>query len=301
MKPIVKGGFFAAGGLVALLAIGAGALYGVSGSHMKETFAVETPALTIPTDSASIAHGEHIVRSRGCMDCHGERLEGTVFVDDPAFAVLIASNLTPGAGGIGRSYTPADWDRAIRHAVGPDGRGLLYMPSYEFNHWSDDDMAAVIAYLQGLEPVDNELPGNRIGPIARALYLKGDLPLLPARLIDHSAMDRDAPEPGATVAYGAYVMPGCTGCHGSTYSGGPIPGVPPDWPAAANLTLHESGLAGWTEADFFRALREGIRPDGSEIQQPYMPVSVTSQLHDYEISALWQYLNTVEPRAAGNR
>ncbi|MEO8484288.1 MAG: hypothetical protein ABI634_18915 [Acidobacteriota bacterium] len=36
-------------------------------------------------------------------------------------------------------------------------------------------------------------------------------------------------------------------------------------PIVANITPHETGLKGWTEADFFRALREGKRKDGTDI------------------------------------
>jgi mono/diheme cytochrome c family protein len=301
MNRIAKGGFAAVGGLVGLLMISAAAIYGVSGSHLNRTFEVETPALTIPTDSASVAHGAHLLASRGCMDCHAENLGGAIFIEDPAMGRLVASNLTAGAGGVGSMFAPEDWDRAIRHGVGPGGRALLFMPAYEYNHFSDEDIAAMIAYLRTVTPVDNELPGNRVGPLARALYLKGDLPLLPAMMIDHTPRERVAPEPGPTVEYGAYVAPGCIGCHGANYSGGAIPGVPPDWPPSANITMHESGLQGWTLEDFHRALKEGVRPDGTELREPYMPISVTKHLHDFEIEALWRYLQTVEPRPAGNR
>jgi mono/diheme cytochrome c family protein len=301
MNRIAKGGFYTVGGLIGLLAITLAAVFGISSSRFGQVFDVEGIDLVIPSDSSALAYGNHLVHSRGCMDCHGENLGGQAFFDDPAMGKLYASNLTTGAGGAGAINSPADWDRAIRHAIGRDGRPLLFMPSYEYNHWSDEDVAAIVAYLYTVEPVDNELPANRIGPVARALYLKGDVPLVPAELIDHSVRERVAPEPGPTVAYGAYIAPACTGCHGPGYTGGAIPGVPPDWPPASNITLHETGIAGWTEADFTAALREGVRPDGSELQQPYMPVAVTKNLRDYELQALWAYLQTVDPAPAGGR
>lgn len=45
-------------------------------------------------------------------------------------------------------------------------------------------------------------------------------------------------------------------------------------------------------AGFFRALREGKRPDGSVID-PFMPWALTAQMSDDEIRALWFYLKTV--------
>lgn len=37
----------------------------------------------------------------------------------------------------------------------------------------------------------------------------------------------------------------CTGCHGAHFGGGAIPGAPPDWPAARNITPHPTaGIGG---------------------------------------------------------
>jgi len=301
MNRYMKGGLFAVGGLVALLAVSLAAIFGISNSHFNEVYQIQALPLVVSDDSAAIDHGRHIAHTRGCMDCHGDNLGGAVFIEDPAMGRLSASNLTRGEGGIGRTYTPEDWDRAVRHGVRPDGKPLLFMPAYEYNHWSDYDLTALIAYMNTVEPVDNVLPENRIGALARALYLKGDLPLVPARMINHEVTERPRVEAAATLEYGAYLAPGCMGCHGEGFSGGQIPGVPPDWPQAANITMDETGLAGWTEQDFAVALREGRRPDGSEIRQPYMPIAVTKNLHDYEITALWLYLNSIPASPAGNR
>jgi cytochrome c553 len=104
------------------------------------------------------------------------------------------------------------------------------------------------------------------------------------------------------VAYGKYLAVTCTGCHGEGLSGGAIPGTPPDWPPAANLTPDEAtGLGGWTEADFFRALREGKRPDGTDLQGDFMPWKLTAKMTDDEIRALWMYLQTLPAKAEGGR
>ena len=71
-------------------------------------------------------------------------------------------------------------------------------------------------------------------------------------------------------------------------------------PIVANLTPHETGLKDWTEADFFRALREGKRKDGSAILAA-MPWKAYGQMNDVEIKALWAYLRTVSPIPKGNR
>ena len=88
------------------------------------------------------------------------------------------------------------------------------------------------------------------------------------------------------MAYGEYVGRMCAGCHGANYAGGPplAPGTPPV------ADLRPSALKGWTEADFLRALREGKRPDGSDID-PFMPWNMTSRMTDTELRALWAFLS----------
>ena len=92
---------------------------------------------------------------------------------------------------------------------------------------------------------------------------------------------------------------GCKGCHGPTLSGGPIPGTPPEWKPAANLT--PTGIGHYTEKDFFAALREGKRPSGTTIDTTYMPVRWTKLMTDDETRAVFMYLKTVAPKAYGGR
>jgi hypothetical protein len=84
---------------------------------------------------------------------------------------------------------------------------------------------------------------------------------------------------------------GCTGCHGSDYSGGPIPGAPPDTVPASNITPGGE-LAGWSESDFIQAMRTGVTPDGQEMD-PFMPWKNISKMTDDELKALWMYLQSL--------
>jgi mono/diheme cytochrome c family protein len=202
---------------------------------------------------------------------------------------------------VGESYTDQDWVRAIRHGIGPDRKPLLFMPSHEYNVLTDEDLSALVAYLRSVPPVDNSPAKSTVGPIGRLLFLKGDLHLLPAEIIDHDAPRPTAPVPGPTAEYGAYLSTGCTGCHGASFSGGKIPGTPPEFPPAANITPDpETGIGAWTEADFFRSLREGRRPDGSELAAE-MPWQLTRQMTDDEIRAIWLHLRSVPAKAEGGR
>jgi hypothetical protein len=61
-----------------------------------------------------------------------------------------------------------------------------------------------------------------------------------------------------------------------------------------------AGIGAWSEGDFFRALREGVRPDGSHLDE-FMPWSVYAHMSDDEVRALWQYLRSVPAREFGNK
>lgn len=300
MKKILRAAAWAVGVVVMLIVIAGCTLYFTSQRRLDRKWSVAAHAVTIATDSLALARGKHMaVAISKCADCHGPDFGGAQFIDAPPVARLYAPNLTRGKGGIGAAYTDLDWERAIRHAVRPNGDGLLFMPSLEFQWLSDEDLAALIAYLKSVPPVDRESVPNSIGPIGRALYMKGDLVLVPAEQVNHETHPAAIPM-SVSAEYGRYLVNvgGCTGCHGPGLSGGKIPGTPPDWKPAANLT--PAGIGHYTEEDFFRALREGKRPGNVPIDT-LMPVRATRQMTDDEIRALWLYLKTVPSKPYGGR
>lgn len=299
MKKVLKFLGYAGLGLVVLIAAAFGAVYWKSSARLKQTFAVNVQPMTVPTEAAAIERGRHLAATRGCMDCHGADLGGAKVVDDPAMGRLYGPNLTRGRGGLAAGYGAADYERAIRHGVTREGRGLLVMPSIDYAQMSTRDMGDLIAYLQSVPAVDRESVPLQVGPVARALIVAGKIKLS-AEVIDHARVQPHEVVPGVTVDYGRYMAANCTGCHGANLSGGKIDIGPPDWPPAANLTSHASGrLAAWTEADFVQAMRTARRPDGSEIN-PVMPRAF-AHLNDTEIKALWAYLQTIPAAATGTR
>lgn len=304
MPKFIKWILIALGGLIGLVILAVLSLYIVSELRLTKTYTITPETITIPTDPAAIEHGQHLVTAIGkCADCHGPDLAGKVFIDAPP-GKLYASNLTSGKGGIGSTYSDADWVRSIRHGVAPNGKPLLYMPAQEFYHFSDADLGDLIAYLKSIPPVDKEREANEVRPLGRILFMAGQLDLVPAELIDHTANRPEVPQPGVTLEYGQYLttVGGCVGCHGPGLSGGPVPGTPPDdpnFPPAANLTPG-GATEGWTEADFINAMRTGKRPDGSPID-PFMPWPYVGQMTDDELKATWTYLQSVPAKPAGTR
>ena len=276
---------FAAG--VATVVLAVTAVYALSSRDMRRTWTIPESPVRAATDSAEIARGEHIVAAIAkCQDCHGDDFAGQMMMNSGAFARLYASNITP-AGIPG--YTDADWERAIRHGVGRDGRPLVFMPAEAYQTMSDDDLAAVIGYLRTIPAAGAAQPEPRVGPIARALYLGGKFPLLPAYIVEHESRP-PAPPAGVTVEYGTYLasVGGCRSCHGAGLDGTGAPDVP-------DIT-RTGTTASWSEADFFRALRQGTRPDGTTIDGDAMPWARSGLMSDEEIRAVWLYIRSLPGR-----
>ena len=272
-------------GLVLLIVLAVAVVYAVTTLAIRRQYHFPGSTVRAATDSASLAWGQHLLEAIGkCQDCHDGDLGGKVMMDAPAFGRLAATNITRGPGGIG-DYSDADLERAIRHGVGPDGRPLVFMPSEAFAAMTDEDLAALMGYLRTVPPVERVHPEPRVGPVARVLYLLGNFPLLPVELIDHDD-PRPDPKPGVTVEYGRYLatLGGCRSCHGLTLAGDANPDAP-------DITVGR--LGDWSEADFFRALREGRRPDGSVLDPERMPWVRSGLMTDDEIRAVWTYVRSL--------
>lgn len=281
------------GVLVLVALLGFGLAWLKTERALARTYAVNDPPLVMRRDAATLAHGGHLFATRGCADCHGADAAGKLVFDGGPVIKLVAPNITPG--GIIKGLTADRIAAAIRHGVKPDGHPMVFMPTPDFHEMSDTDVAALVAYLQSLPATANDPGRFEIRPLGRILYALGKFPLLPAEDVGHSPRARIGPAVAATAEYGKYLAQGCTGCHGKDFAGQHVPGTPPSFPSARNLT--PAGLGDWKEADFRRALREGRRPDGTAID-PFMPWQAFSKLSDKEIGALWAYLQTLPPVAS---
>jgi mono/diheme cytochrome c family protein len=286
-------------GLVVVVALLVAGAYVASSSTVGKRFTVTDPTPPIPADSASIDRGKHFARAiTKCVACHGDDLGGEVMIDNVLLGRVASVNLTKGTGGRGNLLTDAQIVTAIRHGVGGDGRPLYIMPSATYQYLGDDDVAAIVAYVRSVPPVNRAEPVSRLGPLGRVLVATGKLQLSEAFEIDHTTKRQSVPTAGPTAEYGKYLVTvgACKVCHGPTLSGGEIEGPPSPVPAA-NIT--PEGLKAYDEASFFRALREGKRPGGTPIN-PVMPWKLTREMNDVEIRAVWNYLQTVPPKAFGN-
>lgn len=249
----------------------------------------ETPGRLLESlpDSVDLAEGARLATTTGCHGCHGDDLSGEVFIDAPPFLV-VAPNLTSGTGGVAGAYRgPADWDRAIRYRIGPDGRGLLpMMPSENYHRMSDEELAKIIAYLMAAPAVANDLPETQLR--AMGLPIAGFGVLHPKRE-QADAPSGPTPPAAPTADYGAYLSGlTCVECHGDDLQGGPTPGGGPKAPAL--------GSAGrWPLEAFLTAMREGVAL--GRTLDPVMPFEYFEAMTDLELEALHRYLATLDVAA----
>lgn len=91
----------------------------------------------------------------------------------------------------------------------------------------------------------------------------------------------------------------CAGCHtapgGKPYAGGVSLETPFGTLVAPNITPDgATGIGTWSEADFRRALKQGIGHGGKRLY-PAMPYTAYTKMTDSDVAALWAYFRTVQP------
>jgi mono/diheme cytochrome c family protein len=290
--------------IVAVVALGAAAL--ALGSYLGDRKAqrhveVSVAAVEVPADAASLERGRYLFSSRGCAECHGANGGGREFINDGKSMVVKSPNISNGPGSVVVNYSAVDWVRTIRHGVKPNGRPVFIMPSEDYNRLTDADVGALIAYAKQLPRANGSGLQAKVPALVKTLYAAGVIQDA-AEKIDHR-LPSAAPVPASVSReHGAYVANMCIGCHGEHLSGGKVPGGPPDWPPAANLTPGEgSAMPRYANAEQFVAmLRSGKRPDGSAIDKA-MPFESLGALNDVDAQALYLHLKSLPAVKAGNR
>ena len=298
MNPWIRRGGIA---VVVLAVLAGGAVFlGVrmADARMERKVDVKVQPVAYRSDARSLERGKYLFNSRGCVDCHGADGAGHTFVENGDGLKIKGPNISPGPGNVVAAYQPRDWVRAIRHGVAPSGRPLMVMPSEDYNRFTDDDLASLVAYVRSLPPVQGTGAEVRLPLPARVAYGFGAIRDAAAK-IDHSLPPQQPIPEAVSVDHGKYVANMCLGCHGEKLAGGKVPGGPPDWPAAANLTAGAGSVMKlYPDADaMLKLFRTGKRPDGSDVR--VMPFGSLKNMSETDVRALFMYLKTLPPQAKG--
>ncbi|MCB9745623.1 MAG: cytochrome c [Alphaproteobacteria bacterium] len=131
-------------------------------------------------------------------------------------------------------------------------------------------------------------------------------PLALALLLSLSVHAEPLAPDAETLARGEalYHQAGCVGCHSPPGADRPPLSGGRDNPTifgtfyAPNISPDPvDGIGGWTEADFFRAMREGRAPDGRRYWPTFAYMAFT-KMSDEDIHALWTWLSS-QPAVKG--
>jgi mono/diheme cytochrome c family protein len=100
---------------------------------------------------------------------------------------------------------------------------------------------------------------------------------------------------------------GCLGCHTETrqgaqpYAGGRELKTPFGSFFGPNITPHpQAGIGRWSEQDFIRALREGVRPDGAHYF-PAFPYPSFTKIVEQDLRDLFAYLRGLPPSSRASQ
>jgi mono/diheme cytochrome c family protein len=136
------------------------------------------------------------------------------------------------------------------------------------------------------------------------------MPLLGLGFVLATAVAAGAGEGGASaIERGAYLAKAgdCLGCHTEDtpgavpYAGGRALATPFGTFYGPNITPDpQAGIGRWTETDFLRAMRWGLRPDGATYY-PAFPFPSYTKTRDDDLRDLWAYLRSLPPSNRASR
>ena len=285
-----------------------------------------------PIAAEPVARGQYLANGIArCFWCHSPLDNSDPAVPRPETfgagdvldvkAPLVAPNITPDSEtGLG-NWSNHEIIRAVREGIGRDGRDLQGHPANYYSVMTDEDGAAVVAYLRSLRPIHRRLP--RSAPPLR----------------QHERVQRPLPPAKAAALVlptlrGAYLvhLGECVGCHTPAHADGnpfrelefgggrrfrlekgygvEVSSFDPTFPSAsaaskaplttgpivasANITPDPSGIPWYTEAIFIQTIRTG-KVAGVRALSAAMPWVFFRTLTDADLRDIFAYLKTVRP------
>jgi hypothetical protein len=263
-----------------------------------------------------VERGKYIfTRLSDCDFCHSEqditrlalpiiestRGQGKLMADTDLPGKIYAANITPDVEtGIG-SWTDGEKIRAIREGVDKNGRALYPIMPYPFyRYMSDEDVQAVVAFLDTIPPIKHQVPLTKVN-FPDSMWMKGD---------PRPTEPRKMPDRNNKLLYGQYLttIAHCEVCHT------PYPGMKEDVSLrfaggrhfitpvgdvySANITPDKTtGIGDWDMERFKNRLkiyRQYEDKDGPPVVGPdrftMMPYQAFAHLSDYDMEAIYGYL-----------
>lgn len=276
-----------------------------------------TAGLAQSEQSALEQRGEYLAAAGNCMSCHTDGdnapFAGGLEFETP-YGKIYSTNITSDpATGIGQ-WSLEDFAHAMKHGEAPDGTNLYpVFPYTSFAKVSDEDIAAIYAYLKTIEPISYTPPENELGFPYSQRWAMG---LWNMMNHDDSSFEADSSQ-SSEWNRGAYLVEGlghCSMCHtprgflgatdtslamtGGTYMTR-VEGKLSAW-SAPNLTSADSGLAIWTVDDVAEYLKLGVSHRAGVFgPMNEVVVNSTSHLSTEDVRAMAVYLKSLPANSVG--
>ncbi|MGW8314587.1 MAG: c-type cytochrome [Bacteroidales bacterium] len=246
-----------------------------------------------------------------CSQCHGStdgKMGGAYMQDAAGFGDIYAPNITqdPEHGALSE-YTDGELVYLLRTGIKKDGQyAPVWMP--KFPNLSDEDINSIVAFLRSDDPLVQ--PSDNVTPPLKPNLLAKMLSRTVFKPLPYPEEPIKAPPPSDRVAYGKYLATAkfdCYSCHSADFKtidimdperskgyfggGNVLYDKEMHKVLSANLTMDKAtGIGDWTEAEFIRTLRFGMKPDNTPLRYPMLPAPMIT---DEEASAIWAYLQTI--------
>jgi len=259
-----------------------------------------------------VENGRILFFAGGCTSCHAVpnqadklRLGGGYALKSPFGTFHVPNISSHKQDGIG-SWSVADFVRAMREGVSPDGRH--YYPAFpyaSYQRMAPEDLGDLFAFMQTLPAVEGRAPGH---DLPFPFNIRRGVGLWKLAFLDGQVFRPDPSKP-ASWNRGAYLVNGpghCAECHSERnfaggivedrrFAGGPDPeggrGTVP------NITPHQSGIGGWSPEEVATLLKTGETPNFDTVGGPMgAVVANTAQLPDADRQAMAEYLLSLPPK-----
>ncbi|MBT3306198.1 MAG: c-type cytochrome [Alphaproteobacteria bacterium] len=266
---------------------------------------------TVTFAQGDVGRGKYLFDAAGCAGCHtdkkgkGALLAGGRPLKTP-FGVFYSPNITPDPNsGIGK-WSDADFIRAMRHGIAPDGDHYFpVFPYPSYSGMSKDDLLDIKAYLLTTPP---KATTNRPHEVAPPFGWRFLLPVWKALYFAPGPFQPTA-ERSPTWNRGAYLVRAvlhCGECHsprnpmgglqtgmemaGTSQgpTGGIVPNITPD---------RKTGIGRWSKGELEDFLDSGMLPDGDFAGSEMGEVidQSTGRLTTADRRAIVAYIRSIAP------
>ena len=257
---------------------------------------------------AEIQKGRYLATAADCAACHTVRSDmpyaGGYGIPSP-FGTIYSTNITPSrTHGIG-TYTEADFSRALRLGITPDGKHLYpAMPYTAYANLTNNDTHNLYVYfMNAVNPVEQSGPQTQLIFPMNLRFLMVGWNWLYLNRQDKSVPDV-SPSVVARGAYLATALAHCDVCHtprntlmaeiprrnlgGAALSSWYAPNITPDYP---------SGISTWTDEQIRLYLRTGNVPGKAQAAGPMAEAIEKSfqYLSESDVDAIIAYLRQLPP------